>query len=342
MGASADLLERFPHRLGGHCGSGALRALLEHEVLDLGAGPLSEGAVFGLAGGLGFLFAELPDARPPVYLVGRTGRLEEDLATNLGAGLDLLETDDPARGWADLRDELDAGRPAMVWADIGHLEYLRVRMHNTRHDVVVVGYDEAAGVAFVADNDRDELQRCSLASLARARASDAFPGPNRHRVFRYRWPVALPAPREAVTAGLRRAVANMREAVSFLPGAEHGAGLPGVATFAASYPTWAGWDDELLDQALSGLRVFVVKAGTGGAMFRSLHAEFLHDAAALLGDAALDRAAEGYDALAEAWVGLAGCAREHDHGAGLPLVDEVARREAEGVAAMERWLAGSS
>lgn len=44
----------------GHCGSGALRDLMELHQLDYGAGPLSEGAAFGLAGGLGFLYLECP------------------------------------------------------------------------------------------------------------------------------------------------------------------------------------------------------------------------------------------------------------------------------------------
>lgn len=47
------LLSRFPHRRAGHCGSGARRDLLEFHGLDYGDGPLSEDAVFGLAGGRG-------------------------------------------------------------------------------------------------------------------------------------------------------------------------------------------------------------------------------------------------------------------------------------------------
>lgn len=78
----------FPHRRAGHCGSGALRDLLEYHRLDDGRGPLSEGAVFGLAGGLGFLFLELPAMSPPVYLVGRTADLERDVSDHLGIGLE--------------------------------------------------------------------------------------------------------------------------------------------------------------------------------------------------------------------------------------------------------------
>jgi hypothetical protein len=326
----------FPHRRAGHCGSGALRDLLEFHELDYGRGPLSEGAVFGLAGGLGFLFLEIPRMRPPVYLVGRTSALETDVAAHLGLGLEFRETDDPDEGWAWVRSEIDAGRPPMVWADIAELEYLRVKMSNTRHDIVIVGYDDDTQTAFVADNDRDELQPCSFASLAAARCSSAFPGPNRHGTFVYGWPEKLRDPEEAAAVAIDRAIFNMREGGEALANLTGASGLQGVDGFAASYSTWPDRFGEQLEAALGGLRVFIVKAGTGGAMFRSLHAEFLHDIGELLDDDRIRDAAATYDELVETWVALAACATERDHGAGLPLVARIAELEHAGVAAMER------
>ena len=325
----------FPHRRAGHCGSGALRDLLEFHGLDYGRGPLSEGAVFGLAGGLGFFYVELPDMVPPLYLVGRTAALERDIAPHLGIGLDLRRTEDPDEGWRWLRDELDAGRPTMVWADIAELEYLRVRMSNTRHDIVVVDYDANEQIAIIADNDRDELQRCSLASLAAARGSSGFPSPNRHGTFLYDWPEQLRDPAAAVADALDKAIENMRQEGEAPGGLEGGPGLDGVDRFAALYPAWPERFGEHLDAALGGLRVFIVKAGTGGAMFRSLHATFLHDAAELLGDDRLRETAALYDELATAWIDLAGCAERREHGAGLELVRRIAELEHRGVAAME-------
>lgn len=314
-------VEGFIHRRAGHCGSGALRDVLEHRGLNYGRGPLSEGAVFGLGGGLGAFFAELGSLSPPVYLVGRTGGMESDIAAILGAGLEIRDTDDAAEGWAWVREEIDAGRIPMVWADIARLDYLRVRMTNTRHDILVVGYDTDEGVAWVADNDRDSLQACSLASLAAARNSDGFPGPNRHTTFLYTWPDALPDAEVAVSRGLQRAVLNMRgdpDAVGRQPGA---VGLSAIDAFAESYRGWPATFGERLGEALGGLSVLIVKAGTGGAMFRSLHQEFLADSAALLDSDGLRAAADVYGELSEAWVALAAAARAGDHAAGLPLVE---------------------
>jgi hypothetical protein len=330
----------FPHRRAGHCGSGALRDLLEHQGLDYGDGPLSEAAVFGLSGALGFLYLELPQMRPPVYLVGRTADLERDIASHLGIGLDVRDTDDPEEGWAAVRSEIDAGRPTMVWADIKHLEYLRVQMHNTRHDIVVVGYDEDAGVAWIADNDRDELQPCSLEALARARNSQAFPGPNRHTVFAYDWPSELRDPAAAASDAVTKAVQTMRgEGGSALAGLEGRTGLAGVAAFADALPRWPETFGDGLDAALSGLRVFIVKAGTAGAMFRSLQAGFLHELGALLGDAGLVSGGAVYDDLVDAWTALAQAAGDRDHARCVELVADVAALERRGVEQMERWLA---
>jgi hypothetical protein len=325
----------FPHRRAGHCGSGALRDLLEYHGLDYGRGPLSEGAVFGLAGGLGFLFLELPAMSPPLYLVGRTADLERDVSDHLGVGLEVREGDDPEQGWRWVRVEVDAGRPPMVWADIAELEYLRVRMSNTRHDIVVVDYDEAEQVAYIADNDRDELQRCSLTSLAAARGSSGFPGPNRHTTFLYDWPSALREPGQAVGLALDRAIENMRrggDALASLPGA---AGLAGVDRFASAYPEWPEQLGESLSSALKALWVFIVKAGTGGAMFRSLHAAFLLEMGELLDDVALRDAAVIYDRLAASWVALAESAAVEDHAGGLGHVVRIQELEHAGVAAME-------
>src|SRR3954463_14857521 len=154
--------------------------------------------------------------RPPLYLVGRGGGLERGGCEHLGIDLDLRKTDDPDEAWGWLRGELDAGRPTMINADILELEYLRVKLSNTMHDIVVTGYDEDEGVAFIADNDREEIQRCSLESLRRARASQGFPAPNHHATWIMRFPDALPEPRIAIERAIAQSVANMTAAAEGL------------------------------------------------------------------------------------------------------------------------------
>jgi hypothetical protein len=334
--------EHFPHRKAGHCGSGAFRDLLEFHGLSWGPEPLSEAMVFGLSGGIGCFYYELPDMTPPIYLVGRGGGLERSICDHLGIDLDLRRTDDGTEAWRWLREELDAGHPTMVNADIHELDYLRVKLSNTMHDIVVTGYDDHAGVALIADNDREEIQRCSLESLARARGSQGFPGPSHHATWVMRFPERLPEPEVAVERALALAVTNMREASDALAGIGAGSGLEHVQGFAGSYPRWPELFGDRLEDAMRGLRVFIVKAGTGGAMFRSLQAGFLREASELMGDDGLAAAADVYEQLAAEWVALAGTADEFDHAAGLPHVAAIARLEHDGVDAMERRVAAAS
>jgi hypothetical protein len=308
----------YPHRGAGHCGSGALRDLMDWAGLGWN-GPPDEGLVFGLGGALGFAYLRVPGLVPPVYLVGRGGDLEVDLLARLGATVDLRRTDDPVLGWQWVRDELDAGRPVMVWADIAELPYLRVRLQMSRHDIVVIGYDDDERVAYVVDNDRADVQQVPYDALARARSSRSFPEPTRHATFATTWPQRLPDLAAVAADAFGASAASMRTGGadpvdrSLLPeGSISGTGLAGVQSLAEDVEAWADvLDETTLESALRTLPVFVEKAGTGGGLFRRLQAACCHDVATRTGSAASRAAGEAYDRCARAWSEL-GAAVESD------------------------------
>lgn len=349
----------LPHRKGGHCGSSALRDLLEYNALSYSPrAPISEGMVFGVAGALAFAFADdvvapdNPDIEIPFYMNGRSEGLESDACANLGIALDRRQTEDPELGWAWVREEIDAGRPTMVWANMKALDYQRVRMDNTHHDVVISGYDLAAGTARVADHDFEPIQTTSLASLARARSAVAFPGAPRHTTWVTRFPERLPPLRSAVEAGLRNAVATMRTADTRIWSAFDGAlahpyhqGLRGVETLARSYAGWPERYGDRLKRVMKLLYVLIERAGTGGAYYRAFHARFLAEAAELLDDARLRAAAATYGELVDAYRTLAETVRVRAdgdaveaHRAGVRHLNRVRALEEAGVARMEAWL----
>ena len=315
----------YPHRGAGHCGSGALRDLLDWAGLGWD-GPPDEGLVFGLGGGLGLAYLRVPGLAPPVYLVGRGGDMEVDLLARLGATVDLRRSDDPVLGWQWVRDELDAGRPVMVWADIAELPYLRVRLQMSRHDIVVIGYDDDEQVAYVVDNDREDVQQVPYDALARARSSKAFPEPTRHATFATTWPQQLPDLAAVAADAFAASASSMRTGGadlvdrSWLPdGSVSGTGLAGVQALAEDIPTWADvLDETTLESALRALPVFVEKAGTGGGLFRRLQAACCHDVAARTGSAASRAAGQAYDRCAQEWSAL-GSAAKGDGPAGARL-----------------------
>ena len=331
----------YPHRVGGHCGSGALRDLLEWAGLGWGGQPPSEGLVFGLGGALAFFHVHMPGVQPPVYLVGRDIDLERDLCARLGIATERRQTDDPQQGWEWVVDELDGGRPVMVQADIAHLPYLRVRLANTRHDVVVIGYDPSAGTALVVDNDREQVQEVALGDLAVARASTGFPDPVRHATWPMRFPDRLPDLLPVARQAARASAQRMLDGSGPLPDllatpddAALGVGVAGVAGFVEDL---AGWprrmDDGQRRQAVAALPVFIDKAGTGGGLFRRLQASFCADVARLTGDSRFASAATAYWQCADAWSQLAAvsAAGGDDH---APLV-----AAASGLAELERQAA---
>jgi hypothetical protein len=305
----------YPHRRGGHCGSGAMRDLLEWAGLGWD-GPPDEGLVFALSGSLDLSYVRDTTLMPPVYLVGRGGDLETDLPRRLGARVSVHATDDAHDGWALVREAIDDGRPALVWADIAELPYLRVRLQMSRHDIVVIGYDDERRVAHVVDNDRDDVQLVPYEALARARASQGFPVPTRHTYFDITWPDRLPDLASAAAEAFSQSAAAMSSStgpsiVSDRPSAVGSTGLAAVDLFAEDIAGWSEvFDDDVLDLVLHGLSAFIEKAGTGGGLFRRLLSAGAADVARLTGDLRAHEVATAAHRSAERWSLVASLARQ--------------------------------
>jgi len=314
----------YRHRRGGHCGSGALRDLTEWARLGWGPEVPTEGLVFALGGALDFVYVRCARLRPQVYLVGRGGGLEEDYLTRIGAGFRVRCTDDPEVGWAWVTGEIDSGRPVMVWADIAELPYLRVRLSMSRHDIVIIGYDDDQQLAHVVDNDRDTIQSVPYENLRRARSSTGFPVPTRHTTYLIDWPhnvpglAAVAGPALAASAGLMGGVGAGPPPLIVEDADLTGAGVAGVQLFADDLRSWPElFDDDALTAALLGLGAFIEKAGTGGGLFRVLQAQGCQHIADSLGDEAAAAAAGAARDAANLWSTVAAKAVD----AAAPLQD---------------------
>lgn len=306
------VLSDYHHRMGGHCGSGALRDLMQWYELGWD-GPPGEGLVFALGGALDFSYVRSDGLTPPIYLVGRGSDLELDLIRRLGGRADLKSTDDPSLGWQWVRDRIDYGAPVLAWADIAELPYLRVRLRMSRHDIVIIGYDDNDQVAHVVDNDRAEVQLVPYDALARARSSTSFPEPTRHTIYDITWPDELPDLRGVAADAFAHSAAAM--AVSTRPtlGASEpiitGTGLAAVTAFVKDLRQWPGvFDEATLDISHRSLAAFIEKAGTGGGLFRRLLAEGTADINRLLEDRATADVAAAAAAAATAWTAVAAAA----------------------------------
>ena len=222
----------------------------------------------------------------------------------------MLTTDDPEEGWSWVRDEVNAGRPSLIWGDISELPYLRVQLQMSRHDIVVIGYDTERDIAFVVDNDRANVQEVPLEALARARSSTAFPQPTRHCTYRVSWPETLPSLAGVAADAFRQSAATMRtpshSSIADVTAASvSGEGLAGIAAFAHDVGTWVDLPQNELELLLFSLGAFIEKAGTGGGLFRRLLADGSADVARLTGDPATSDLAEVASQSAQTWTTIA-------------------------------------
>jgi hypothetical protein len=341
-GASSVTPPGFRHRVAAHAASGALRDLLEHHRLSYVPEPLSEGAVFGFSGALDLRVRIAGAAVPAIDLDGRAPTLELELCRHLGIDARWRATADPAAGWAALHAELAAGRPTLVRADRAVLDYHTGACHDTRHAIVATAHDEDAAVVWVVDGAFPEPQACSTRSLAAARASQAWPEPARHGLLQIAGGAQrLADPRAAVAAALDRVVRAMRRP----PRAHHPyvrTGLAAADALAAAWPGLPAVAGDGLGTTLAALRHRIRDGGSGGALYRSLQARFLHDAAALLGSPQLGRAALACDDLADSWRTLAAALEGEDaalaHRAADPWIGRIRALEQQHVAALEEHL----
>jgi hypothetical protein len=322
----------FRHRVAEHAASGALRDLLEHHRLSYAPEPLSEGALFGFSGALDLRVRIAAAALPAIDLDGRAPTLELELCRHLGIDAQWHSTSDAVAGWEALHAELGAGRPTLVRADPAALDYRDGARHDTRHALVATSYDADADVVWVADGSFPEPQYVST----------GWPEPARHGLLQ----VAaqgqrLADPRDAVAAALHRVVHAMRRP----PRPDHPhvrTGLAAADALAAAWPGLPGVAGGRLGPTLAAVRSRVRDGGTGGALYRSLQARFLHDAAALLGSPQLGHAALTCDDLADTWRTFAAAIDSEDpelaHRVGEPWVQRIRWLEHEHVRALEEHL----
>lgn len=288
--SGATVVPGLPRTGGHHCETTTLGVLLSAVGVRL-----SEPALFGLGGGLSFIYWDSTRQALP-FLGGRVKpfALTENLASRLGLDLRVQETGSPRRAWENVATAIDAGVPVGLQLDSYDLDYFTSRVHFAGHIVALYGYDDTT--AYLIDTAQQGGRvRTSRASLERARAARG-PMSARHRSFTLAPGDAPPTTELPLPAALQATAACAREFVS--PPIAN-LGHRGIRTAAVRVRS-------LLERVedpprdLATMATLMERAGTGGALFRNLYRDFLTEVHELLpaGDTASAIAA-GRDAFAE-------------------------------------------
>lgn len=302
----------YVHLPGNNPGTNALRVLLANH----GADNMSEAMVFGIAGGIGagvFSFHYEKDDFVSFFIAGR--HLWEDERAFLETGLNrmghapvVVETASAKTAAANLAEVIGESGPAIVWADAGSLPYRAMPeawSGGGYHVVVVYAFDEADG-ALVGDL-ADAPFRLNSAELLKARARIKK---DKNRILSIR--------ERSNDLDLEGAIRDGMQACA--DGLEQGRSRSFTLD---AFEDWAGrlhgsqakdsWERRFtpgkhLWQGLTSHYDFVEHYGTGGGLLRPLYAEFLSEAAELLGVSNLNDTADLYARLGTLWSDLANSA----------------------------------
>jgi Butirosin biosynthesis protein H, N-terminal/Domain of unknown function (DUF4872) len=285
--------------------------------------PLTEAMVLGVGGGLGagYILWEFREHDRRTLVLGfrnawqYPARWAETTCRRLRVPAVVHETGAAGKADAELRAAVGQGVPAIAWVDqqvVGYRQLPAAFAGHGGYPLTVYGVDEQAGVALVDDRNRGRLT-VPLDTLAAARAK--IPS-YRHRLLVLDAPAAeldLEKLRSAARDGLADQVEHLsRPSDSFsLPAFRKWARLLTDGRNAKAWPRVFADRAGLFD-ACASIYENVEPVGSGGGNLRGLYAEFLDEAAVLLGKRDLRRAAAAYRDLADRWHGLAEAALPAD------------------------------
>jgi hypothetical protein len=231
--------------------------------------------VFGLGSGLAAYYIKSEHMSPSRQIMGRHFRLEENCAEALGLELRAHFEKDNDAAWQGVQSAIERDQPVLVQCDLCELPYWQTNTPFNGHKIAVVGFNDDAGEALVADTHFEGLQRISLAALEQARASTEPPSMGNQNVW---WTLEADGldgrtPRdltEAIPLAIAQNAEQMEDDISGF------GGLAALEQFAGELVSWRELDDA--SWAYRFAYQCIEKRGTGGGNFRALYRDFLSEA----------------------------------------------------------------
>lgn len=299
-------IENYRNLPAKHCGTGAMRNLLYHYCgLDL-----SEEAVFGLGAGLESIFVRMEGLQPETILIGRSVSMEADSAAALGVDYREQPEFDDHKAWEDVKNEVMCGRPTMLSGDIYFLDYRDFKVRFPAHRFVLLGFDDEAKIAIVADRIRPEPEVCSYEALRKSRNPDT--GISTYNLWGKFHGTEVKNSLEdacvkAVTTCVRRMTGkdtSQRDLIKSVSpeNAVIVSGLEGLSMFVRDLADWRKRDGSGF--AASYLSQSIEKFGSGGGFFRKMYADFLLWAKGLVPGMISDEMIHLAGEAADLWTGL--------------------------------------
>ncbi len=292
------MVQGYQHAGGKHCWTTALKNIFSYHGLNL-----SEEMLFGLGGGVGFIYWYLK-LMPAPFIGTRYGKGVEPLINTcrrIGAQATVFQTGSVTRGYEELKKQLRQDEPAFVFVDMPYLPYLAIpqNAHFGGHTVIVFGLDEQNDKVYVSDRCEKPLTM-GIEDLKKARSSKFPPFPPKNKLLKIKFPSKITNLEEGIIESIRECCNSM------LKPPIKNIGLAGMKKWASLVPQWTKQFTGLkLIGCLFNIFLYIEISGTGGSAFRKMYAKFLTEAGSILNKPTLKETAEILKESAELWSEIA-------------------------------------
>ncbi|MFX1300731.1 MAG: BtrH N-terminal domain-containing protein [Promethearchaeota archaeon] len=280
-----------------HCETSAVRKIFLYHDL-----PISEEMLFGLGGGIGFIYWYVKQMPTPMVGGRGGGRyFIEDAVRRAGAALKVKRTTSSKKGHTWLLDKLASNQPAVLYGDMAYLPYMGVPedAHFGQHVFVVYGVDEVADVVYISDRGQHGVS-VTVEELKRARASKFPPWPPQHAIFDFHLPSKLTITYKMVLEALHFTVDTMMNPPI------RNLGLKGMEKWAELVVKWPKlFPGEKLWNALYQGFIYIETGGTGGSSMRPMFTRYLREVSELFSMKGMERVIAKYEEAGKVWSKIA-------------------------------------
>jgi hypothetical protein len=295
---SSYIIDDFEVKGGKHCQTTALR----HVLLSKGI-KIDEETLFGLGGGLGFIYWHVK-VMPVPFIGGRTGGKNELFLRNacerIGTRYELFQTESPKKAYDKLIGILSNGSAVYTFVDMAYLPYLALPndAHFGGHTVAVFGVDEEKNLAYVADRSKKAFE-VNLNNLRDARNSKYAPFPAMNKLLDIEYPQDIEITNEAIIYAIKECCNNMRN-----PPIKN-IGLEGMKKWAQAVQKWPDFFKGMnLFGCIFNTFIYLEIGGTGGGAFRPMYSRFLDKASKII-NLPLNESRDDFEELGKLWSHIA-------------------------------------
>lgn len=286
------ILQSFKPFSGQHCETTTNGNLLNQ--LDIS---LSEPMLFGLGEGLGFIYWKMKFMDFP-FIGGRVKpmMLTKSLARNLNLDIEIRETTSTKKAWDNVKECIANNQLAGLQLDCYHLEYFSNKIHFAGHFAAMYGYDDRDG--FLIDTaQQGGMVKTSLQSLQKARAEKGSMSAKNLMYVLHRREDGF-----ELRSAIKDAIANNVE--SYLNPPIKNFAYKGIHKTSVEIKKWFK-NSSNVEEEFSTTAMLMEKAGTGGALFRNMYRDFLHESNQILDSKPLSKAHAEFVQIAELWTKVA-------------------------------------